>query len=275
MRFTKRSEAGRSRLAPVTTFVFTTCGRSAIAKRSYQSLESAVKPVRDSVRIIVSDATDDIEKITWLKDAGADDIVWTPRGVSAATSRNIALTLMLDKYASEYVCFLEDDYEYSEEWYPALLETCKKNYGQVSPWGLAYGMFSASRHNLEKERVRTDDERGLTAYLFGAVADQRFMPTHHYLAVARMWDPDILGISYCQTGMQTSRNVMRGFCGGILPQEGLCRPIPEHKSTWRKTKRDVGPPAHDMDVRKFRVVCEAAQSAGRFDPQKGKDGTRS
>ena len=99
----------------------------------------------------------------------------------------------------------------------------------------------------------------ITAYIFGAVADQRFMPFSHYISIMRNWDPDILGISYCQTGMQTSRNVMRGFCGGILTDKKLCWPIAiSEESTWIG-KRDVGPPAHELDVSKFKIICETAK----------------
>ncbi len=263
---TRKKDLLMSGNCPETCIIFVTFGREAIAKRSFSSLTNALANYRERVRIIVSDATNDMNKIAWFKDAGADDIIWTPHFTCAATSRNLAVTLMLDKYSAENICLLEDDFEYSELWYPVILKTCRENFGKISPWGLSYGMFTASTHNIEDERIKRDPNNGLVAYIFGGVADQRFMPTHHYLSTLRMWDPDILGVSYCQTGMQTSRNTMRGFCGGIISagDKWLCRPVPGQESTWSGGKRDVGPPAHDMNPEKFRVICETAKKSGGY-----------
>jgi hypothetical protein len=252
---------------PETCIIFVTYGREEIAKRSFSSLTNAMSNYRDRVKLIVSDATNDLSKISWFKDAGADDIIWTPHFTSAATSRNLAVALMLDKYSAENICLLEDDFEYSEHWYPVLLKTCRENFGKISPWGLSYGMFTASTHKIENERIKNDSSNGLRAYIFGGVADQRFMPTHHYLSTLRMWDPDILGVSYCQTGMQTSRNTMRGFCGGIISatDNWLCRPIPGQESTWSGGKRDVGPVAHELNLDKFRIICETAKKIGVYE----------
>ena len=110
-----------------------------------------------------------------------------------------------------------------------------------------------------------DTVNNVNAYLFGAVAYQRFMPTHHYLSVMRGWDPDLLGISYAQTGGQTFRNTMRGFCGAIL-SGNLSWPIDvdSEKSTWNKGKRDPGPPAHSFNENDYDIIRENAQKQGRY-----------
>lgn len=244
---------------PETVIIFTTFGRDEVSLRSIESLQKCIGPNSNKVRLIVADATQKSEKVQKIRELGVEDIIWTPGFTSAATSRNIAVNYMLDKYSPQFICFVEDDFEYHMDWYETMVHTVSEYYGVMSPWGLAYGVFSASPHRLEKERVKIDKETGLNAYIFGAVADQRFMPLSHYLSVMRMWDPDILGVSYCQTGMQTSRNVMRGYCGGIVVNKSLCWPVPEQESMWRGGKRDVGPPAHDMDVKKFKVICEKAK----------------
>jgi hypothetical protein len=244
--------------APETVIIFTSFGRDNIALKSLKSLIDATAKVRDKVKIIVSDATPDVGKVLELKKIKEIDLIWTPSFTSAATSRNIAVEYLKDKYSPEFVCFVEDDFEYSDEWYQTLVDTIREYHGRTSPLGLAYGIFSGSPHNLEKKRVKIDKETGLTAYIFGAIADQRFMYFSHYLSVLRMWDPDVLGISYCQTGMQTSRNVMRGFCGGIIQDKKLSWPIEGLESTWSGGKRDVGPPAHDLDVKKFKIIQETA-----------------
>lgn len=244
--------------APETVIIFTSFGRDEISLRSIKSLLDATEQVRDKVKIIVSDASPNHDKILELRKLKGIDLLWTPNFTSAATSRNIAVEYLKDKYSPEFICFVEDDFEYSKEWYSALVETTRSTFGKISPLGLAYGIFSASPHNLEKKRIKLDKENNLTAYIFGAIADQRFMYFSHYMTVLRNWDPDILGISYCQTGMQTSRNVMRGYCGGYIRDRKLSWPIEGQESTWNGGKRDVGPPAHDLEVKKFKVIQKLA-----------------
>jgi hypothetical protein len=244
--------------APETVIIFTSFGRDEIALKSLNSLLNATAKVKDKVKIIVSDASPNVEKIIELNKLDRIDLIWSPRFTSAASSRNIAVEYLLDKYSTGFICFVEDDFEYSNEWYETLVATTRKNFGVISPLGLAYGVFSTSPHNLEKKRIKVDKDNDLTAYIFGAIADQRFMYLSHYMSVLRKWDSDVLGISYCQTGMQTSRNVMRGFCGGIIQGKNLSWPIEGLESTWSGGKRDVGPPAHDMDVKKFKIIQETA-----------------
>lgn len=256
-------------MCPETTIIFVTYKRSDIAERSYLSLENALTKFRQKIKIIISDATPYSEKLDWIRRSNADDIIWTPNFTSAATSRNIAVNLMLDKYSTEYICLLEDDFEYTENWYPALIECCKKYYGRISPWGLAYGMFSASPHPLEKEKVMMDKEIGLKAYLLGLVADQRFMPSHHYLSCLRFWDPDILGISSGQTGLQSIRNTNRGFCGGVITNMDLCREIPEQISTW-KNIREVGGKVYESDLTKYHIFGKEMVSHGIYSKDSNK-----
>lgn len=241
-----------------TIIIFTTYRREEISIESIGSLCEAIKG--QNARIIVNDASPEVKDRSTMFFNELVDYIWTPSFTSAATSRNIAVEYAKDKYVPEYICFVEDDYLYESHWYRYLVDVCKRNYGKKSPLGLAYGVFSASRHRLEKNRIKFDKLNGLTAYIFGAVADQRFMPYSHYINVFRFWDPDVLGVSYCQTGMQTGRNTMNGFCGGIIQEIELCAPIPETVSTWSSGKRDVGPPAHSLNPKDFNVIIKTIQS---------------
>jgi len=236
-----------------------------MAARSYDSLSAAIAPYRDRVRVIVSDATGDKQKMKWAQHTDADDVILTPRFTSAATSRNLAMTLILDKYSPRYLCMVEDDFEYHVDWYSSLVETANRLYGVMSPFNLAYGIFSTSDHHIPQERCKKDRENNVTAYIFGAVAYQRFMPTVHYLSVTRGWDPDLLGISFAQTGGATFRNTMRGFCGAILPGR-LSWPIDvdSTESTWSGGKRDPGPPAHSFDLKDYDVIRKAAENVGSY-----------
>jgi hypothetical protein len=249
--------------SPETCFVFSTFGRAEIARKSFASLTSALAQYRKQVKIIITDATNDEEKMKWATQSDADDVILTPRFTSNATSRNLAMTLIMDKYSPKYLCMLEDDFEYTADWYPCLVEATNRLYGVISPFNLAYGIFSAGPEP-NKERCKIDIVNGVTAYIFGSIASQRFMPTFHYLSVMRMWDPDLLGISYAQTGGQTFRNTMRGYCGAVLPPK-LSWPIDEDqtKSTW-VGKRDPGPPAHSLNLEEYKVIESAAHKIGSY-----------
>ena len=254
----------KSSLCPETCFVFVSYGRHEVAAASWESLRRALEPWRDRVKLIIADATDDDDKIAWARGVDADDVILTPRFTPAATSRNLALTLIHDKYSTEFLALLEDDFEYDHDWYPTLRETARRLFGVVSPWGLAYGMFSGCDRDIPVERLRDDPAHGVKAYLFGAVAYQRFVPAAHYHSVMRMWDPDVLGISCAQTGGQTFRHTMRGFCGAITGQPTSRPIITEADSTWRAGKRDPGPPAHSFDLDRYAVVRDAARQAGDY-----------
>jgi hypothetical protein len=252
--------------SPETCIVFVSFGRREVATKSYNSLASATAPYRDRIKIIISDATHDDEKMRWAKESDADDVILTPRSTSAATSRNLATTLILDKYSPTYLCMVEDDFEYHADWYPRLVEAVERLYGVMSPFNFSYCIFSSSDHHIPPERCRDDKKNNVRAYIFGAVAYQRFMPISHYLSVMRGWDPDLLGVSFAQTGSQTFRNTMRGFCGAILPGK-LSWPIDvdSELSTWGKGRREPGPPAHSFDLEDYDVIRKAAKKAGIYE----------
>jgi hypothetical protein len=262
---TNNSSLRISAYCPETCIVFVSCGRPKISERSYNSLISAISPWRDRIKVIISDASGNENKIKWVRSTDADDLILTPKFTSAATSRNLAVSLILDKYATKYICTLEDDFEYHEKWYPSLVQHTERLYGVISPFNLPYGIFSTCDHHIPMERKKIDKSNDVTAYLFGAVAYQRFMPLSHYLSVMRFWDSDILGISYAQTGGQTFRNTMRGFCGCILPEK-LSWPIDVSgsESTWSGGKRNPGPPAHSFKIEEYEVIMETAKKRGFY-----------
>jgi len=166
-----------------TIIIFTTYKREDVSIRSMASLCEAIRDY--NVRIIVNDASPEVKGRSTPFFNQAVDYIWTPSFTSAATSRNIAVEYARDKYVPEYICFVEDDYMYESQWYRYLVDVCKRNYGKKSPLGLAYGVFSASRHRLEKNRIKVDKENGLTAYIFGAIADQRFTRLRYVRALGR------------------------------------------------------------------------------------------
>lgn len=254
-----------SKLCPETCIIFVSYGRADIAASSYASLSASIAPYRDRIKIVISDATDDEQKMRWAKNTDADDVILTPRFTPSASSRNLAMTLILDKYAPGYLCMLEDDYLYHPDWYPSLVETANRLYGVLSPLSLAYGIFTACDHHIPPECCMKDNENKVTAYAFGAVAYQRFMPTSHYLSVMRNWESDLLGTSFAQSGGQTFRNTMRGFCGAIIPGK-LTWPldVKGELSTWRG-RRHPGPRAHSFELNDYDVIRKEARRAGEYE----------
>ena len=88
--------------APETVIIFTSFGRDEIALKSIKSLVDATSSVRDKVKIIVSDATPGESKILELKKIKEIELIWTPSFTCAATSRNIAVEYVKDKYSAEF-----------------------------------------------------------------------------------------------------------------------------------------------------------------------------
>jgi hypothetical protein len=129
-----------SKFCPETCIVFVTYGRADIAASSYESLSAPTAPYRERIKIVISDATDDEGKMRWARSTDADDVILTPRFTPSASSRNLATTLILDKYSPKYLCMLEDDYLYHPDWYPSLVKTADCLYGVMSPLNLVGGI---------------------------------------------------------------------------------------------------------------------------------------
>lgn len=62
--------------------------------------------------------------------------------LSSAHARNMLLGLGLELYTPDYVCILEDDHGFKPGTISSLVKAMDKYYGQTSPNGLKYGMFS-------------------------------------------------------------------------------------------------------------------------------------
>ena len=56
-----------AKYSPETCIVFVSFERREVAARSYNSLASATAPYRERIKIIISDATHDDEKMRWAK----------------------------------------------------------------------------------------------------------------------------------------------------------------------------------------------------------------
>lgn len=241
-----------------TVIIFGTYGRRDVASASLRSLIDSTRGC--NVKIIVSDATPTEEFDDRLAKLLPDQYIWTPGNVNMATSRNIGVSLARDKYVFDWIMFVEDDLFYQSGWYPSLLETASKLYGRKSPLGLAYGVFSAVSNAVkDDESVLYDAENDVFASMFGLRADQRLYKASHYFNVVQRWDSDLLGISSCQTGKPSHRDLMRGYCGCGIGHRTLVAELTGQASTWAGT-RDIGPAAFDKRLEGYDGLCTYVKS---------------
>jgi len=227
---------------PETVIIFQTFGRREIACQSLLSLLTATTN-EDSV-VVVTDATPVNEFDHDLLGLGPQEYIWSPGDTSLATSRNLGVSMALDKYVAKWLLFVEDDVLYHNNWYEQLIETATRLEGTISPLGLAYGVFSASPQAHKIDVDVFDNENNIFASEFGLRADQRLYSSAHYLSVGKFWDADLLGISSCQTGKINHRSTMRGYCGGSIGHLNLCSFVEGQEST-HALSRDIGPAAFD------------------------------
>lgn len=242
-----------------TLIVFNTYGRREI---STVSLRSLIETTRTrNVRIVVSDATPRKNYTDELLDLEAHEYIWTPGDINSSISRNIAVSLSRDKYVFDWLLFVEDDLTYHKGWYETLITTATSLYGRKSPLGLAYGVFSAAEAAVKSdETVLYDNVHDVYASMFGLRADQRLYKASHYFNVGLTWDSDIFGISSCQTGKQSHRDLMRGFCGCSIGHRGLVSEVDGQTSTWFG-KRDIGPAAFDKRTKGYDGLLAWTSSA--------------
>ncbi len=242
--------------------IFGTYKRPDIALKSLESL-SRVGSCQNW-RLVVADASDkpllaeDCERLGY-------DYIWTPGDVSMAASRDLAFAYAKMKYVAEWVLFLEDDLVYEEHWYETLINFAGRTYGKLSPFGLAYGVFSASPGVKRDETVVFDEENDCFAQFFGPRADQRLYKMSHYDSVVKHWDPDVLGISSSQTGAQIQRNTLRGFCSASIAHLNLCSFVEGEVSTWQGI-RDIGPAAFDKRLGGYKSIVGRVKELSKEGP---------
>ena len=244
-----------------TLIVFGTYNREEVAYKSLKSLIEATDGY--NVKIVVSDSSPSRSQNFNLLNLNPDEYLWTPRRLSMASARNIAVSLGQEKYNFDWLLFLEDDIEYDKRWYPSLLEKAKKLYGTKSVLGLAHGIFTASPMGVKNDELtKYDKEHDIYVAPFGPRADQRLIKTTHYNNISKFWESDLLGISSAQTGKVINRSLMQGYCAVSIGHLGLCKFLDEDESTWVGI-RDIGPAAFDKRIEGYRSIYIAAED--KFD----------
>ena len=241
-----------------TLIIFGTYERLEIAEKSLKSLLSST--IGQRVKIIVSDSSTEPNIYNICKENSNVEYIWSPNKVSMANARNLAIEYGRNKYVSDWILFLEDDLEYTKNWYAELLKVAKEYYGKMSPLGLAYGIFTASPLGVkEADKISVKLENGYVASMFGPRADQRLFKASHYYTISREWESDLLGISSSQTGKVINRSLMRGYCALSVKSLNLCSFLDEEESTWVGI-RDIGPAAFDKRFEGYKSIINLAQS---------------
>lgn len=138
-----------------------------------------------------------------------------------AHARNMCLQLAIEMYTPQYICMLEDDHGYQPGAVSALREQMQATYGQRSPNGLRYGLYSICPDCWGPPFRETCLDAGgghVTPHpdnepwqLGGANSCCRAAPTSHWQAVLKGYDPDEYPISFFQTKNLNLRNYHRGF----------------------------------------------------------------
>jgi hypothetical protein len=187
-----------------------------------QTLPTVIAETRSNdARLIVHDCSQNSRKKKWayLADLNRnhDFFLILSDNLSMAHSRNMCLTLGKELYAPDYICLLEDDHGYQPGIIPLLVETMKKYYGQVSPNGLRYGLFTGcARHNTQKRHVLADgnaypDASNPPQEIGRANSCFHCAPTGHWDNVLKGYDTDGYLISTYQTKHLNARNYHKGF----------------------------------------------------------------
>jgi hypothetical protein len=192
-----------------------------------QTLPSVISETKNNnAKLIVHDSSEKgrEEKWNYLRELNSnnDFFLLLSTNLSMAHARNMCLALGQELYAPEYICMIEDDHGYNEGVILNLINAMKKYYGNVSPNGLRYGLFTAcgkhhyaKRHPIDEVCFYPDSE-SLPGMLGGANSCFRCAPTSHWNNILKGYDTDEYLISTFQTKNLVFRNYHKGFTTCIL-----------------------------------------------------------
>ncbi len=199
--------------------LFMTFEKLEVVKETLPSVIAETK--KNDARLIVHDSSEDgkDEKWSYLRDLNKDRdfFLILSDNLSMAHARNMCLFLGQSLYAPDYICMVEDDHLFSSGLIRSMVDAMKKYYGQVSPSGLRYGLFSGcATHCYAKRSLLEDghaclDKDSEPGMLGGANSCCRCAPTAHWNNVLKGYDTDEYLISTYQTKHLNYRNYHKGF----------------------------------------------------------------
>ncbi len=204
--------------------IFPTFQNLEVAKQTLPSVIAETK--KNNARLIVHDSSEKgrEEKWRYLQELNKhnDFFLLLSTNLSMAHVRNMCLKLGQELYAPEYICMIEDDHGFNEGVIPSLINAMKKYYGNKSPNGLRYGLFTAcGKHHYAKKHAIDEacfypDSESSPGILGGANSCFRCAPTSHWINVLKGYDTDEYLISTFQTKNLNFRNYHKGFTTCIL-----------------------------------------------------------
>lgn len=204
--------------------IFPTFGNIEVVKQTLPSVIAETK--RCNARLIVHDSSEKgrEEKWRYLQDLNVnqDFFLLLSTNLSMAHVRNMCLQLGQELYAPEYICMMEDDHGFKEGVISRLVQAMKIYYGQISPNGLRYGLFTACEKHYYYPMIPIDGthfypgKETPAVTIGGANSCFRCAPTSHWSNVLKGYDTDEYLISTYQTKHLNFRNYHKGFTTCML-----------------------------------------------------------
>ncbi|MBU1046177.1 hypothetical protein KKH36_00125 [Patescibacteria group bacterium] len=199
-----------------------------VVKKTLPSVIEETK--KNDAKLIVHDSSikNKEEKWNWLQELNKnnDFFLILSNNISMAHARNMCLQLGQELYAPEYICMIEDDHGFKEGLIQNITKAMQKYYGEISPNGLRYGLFSACTKHLHAKKLLKlkdgnsyPDKKSIPIGIGGSNSCFRCAPTSHWNNVLKGYDTDEYLISTFQTKNLNFRNYNKGFTTMFI-QEG-------------------------------------------------------
>jgi len=197
-----------------------------------QTLPTVIEETRrNNARLIVHDSSVACRKETWDYLQGLnqnqDFFLILSDNMSMAHARNMCLALGRELFTPAYICMVESDHGFHPGLIPAMLAAMKTYYGQPSPSGLRFGLFTGCGvHNETKRGVFPDGNAYLHCehkpeIMGRANSCFRCAPAAHWTDVLKGYDTDEYPISTFQTKNLNLRNYHKGFTVMIVKNGAL------------------------------------------------------
>ena len=178
--------------------IFPTFGNLEVVKQTLPSVIAETK--RNNARLIVHDSSEKgrDEKWAYLQELNKsnDFFLLLSTNLSMGHARNMCLALGQELYAPDYICMIEDDHGFNEGLIPEIVQAMKKYYGEKSPNGLRYGLFTACEKHHYAQKHKLDDGCSYPdiesdpGSLGGANSCFRCAPASHWTSVLKGYDTD-------------------------------------------------------------------------------------
>lgn len=190
-------------------------------------------------RLIIHDSSIKDRKLKWdwLQQIVANNdqvMLLLTDNMSMAHARNMCLQLGYEMYAPDYILMMEDDHGLNVGALNVLIARMKLHYGEISPNGLRYGMFSLcykhtnANFTVAGEDIHYPHPNSDQLSLGGMNSCFRCAPASHWQTVLKGYDTDEYLISEFQTLGARWRNYHKGFTVMFVGGGKLCFDV-EHQ----------------------------------------------